>query len=190
MSWSLYRDTVARFGSCVDVFNGKECQDIIQYAKSKTLEQGTVSGKKEHQNIRDSNILFLDSNEMRWVYERLNGPVLALNKRFFGFDLWGMTEGLQFTEYNAPTGRYDAHNDRTVMGPIRKLSIVVQLTDGNDYDGGDLQLLNAGEKFPENMDRKQGTIIAFPSFTMHRVTTVTRGTRHSLVGWVSGKPFK
>jgi PKHD-type hydroxylase len=30
----------------------------------------------------------------------------------------------------------------------------------------------------------------FPSFVLHRVTPVTKGTRYSLVAWVSGPPFK
>jgi PKHD-type hydroxylase len=29
----------------------------------------------------------------------------------------------------------------------------------------------------------------FPSYTLHRVTPVTEGTRYSMVGWITGKPF-
>ena len=31
--------------------------------------------------------------------------------------------------------------------------------------------------------RRAGSIIAFPSTTLHRVTPLTRGTRYALVAW-------
>ena len=32
--------------------------------------------------------------------------------------------------------------------------------------------------------------IVFPSYVLHEVCPVTRGTRYSLVSWVTGAPFK
>jgi PKHD-type hydroxylase len=40
------------------------------------------------------------------------------------------------------------------------------------------------------MDRKRGAFIAFPSFVLHRVTPVTRGTRWSLVAWILGNRWR
>ena len=37
---------------------------------------------------------------------------------------------------------------------------------------------------------KKGSIIVFPSFFTHRVAPVTKGTRLSLVAWVSGPLFR
>ena len=129
-------------------------------------------------------------SELNWAYERLAGISMSLNEQFFKFDLWGFAEGFQFTEYESPGGEYSSHVDKTFNKQIRKLSIVLQLTDENEYEGGDFQLLDAGEKKPENLSRKQGIVLAFPSYTLHRVTPVTKGTRHSLVAWITGKPFK
>jgi PKHD-type hydroxylase len=33
-------------------------------------------------------------------------------------------------------------------------------------------------------------ITLFPSWSLHRVTPVTKGTRYSLVAWVSGPRFR
>lgn len=33
-------------------------------------------------------------------------------------------------------------------------------------------------------------LTAFPSYTMHRVTPVTRGVRKALVAWVNGPDFR
>jgi PKHD-type hydroxylase len=38
--------------------------------------------------------------------------------------------------------------------------------------------------------KKKGSVILFPSFTMHRVTPVTKGVRRSLVLWVGGEAYK
>jgi len=67
----------------------------------------------------------------------------------------------------------------------RKLSMSVQLPDGMDYEGGDLEFLVFKEKAP----RGQGDLIVFPSYLMHRVSALTRGTRFRRVSWVHGKPF-
>jgi PKHD-type hydroxylase len=104
------------------------------------------------------------------------------------FDIFGFQEGLQFTEYNAPSGHYGKHVDNIFNGQIRKLSVSVQLTDPTKYEGGNIELYLANE--PAIMTKKQGSLILFPSSVLHAVTPVTKGTRHSLVGWITGKPFK
>lgn len=38
--------------------------------------------------------------------------------------------------------------------------------------------------------REKGIIIIFPSFILHRITPITKGTRKSIVGWVAGAPFR
>ena len=40
------------------------------------------------------------------------------------------------------------------------------------------------------MRRDQGYVAVFPSYVLHEVTPVTKGTRYSLVSWVTGKSFK
>jgi PKHD-type hydroxylase len=71
---------------------------------------------------------------------------------------------------------------------LRKLSITIQLSNSDDYEGGDLELLY--DKEPYKLDRSRGTFLVFPSFMLHRVTPVTRGTRWSLVAWIGGKRWQ
>ena len=120
---------------------------------------------------------------------------LEINKKYFGFDLYGLTEALQFTNYKAPGGKYDSHVDRCFGTLIRKLSVIVSLTDENKYVGGDLEfdLRNFSDKSDNIITCKeikpQGSIVVFPSHVWHRVKPVTKGTRQSLVMWNDGKPF-
>ena len=77
----------------------------------------------------------------------------------------------------------------------RKLSMVIQLTDPTEYEGGSLELdtkqIGGKDKQPNADNLKQlGTTIIFPSFLRHRVTPVTEGKRYSLVCWYEGSPFR
>jgi PKHD-type hydroxylase len=109
-------------------------------------------------------------------------------KGFFKFDLFGATEGFQFTKYTAPGGKYGRHIDSSPGTLIRKLSFTLQLSDPKDYQGGEL-CLYLGDK-GEVMKKEQGHVAVFPSYVLHEVKPVTKGTRYSLVSWITGKPFK
>ena len=97
-------------------------------------------------------------------------------------------ESLQFTNYKEGKGFYKKHIDKLHNDTIRKLSLSIQLTDPNEYEGGDL-LLYEDEK-PQKMGRGKGTLVIFPSYMLHEVTKITKGERNSLVAWVTGDHFK
>lgn len=189
-SWSLYTDTTESWASWQDAFSPLECEKIVEVGLSKQSIKATVGNEKELRNdVRKCQISFIPPEDsMHWVYQRLTSITLELNEKYFGFDLWGFAEGLQFTQYTAPGEKYDGHTDRMYKGVIRKLSIVLQLTDDTKYKDCDLEVYLDQE--PSKTIRKQGTVIVFPSYTLHRVTPITKGVRHSLVGWISGKKFK
>lgn len=191
-SWGLVNDYVENYAFWDEAFTPEECDKIIEHAKSFYAVKGMILSPGENgelSDIRDSNIVFLSPDGLEWVYQKLTYYVMSLNEQFFKFDLWGFAENLQFTQYVAPTGKYDSHIDKAFQARVRKLSIVLQLSEPEDYDGGDLELLNSGEEKPEKMRRDRGHLIVFPSYTLHRVTPITRGVRNSLVSWITGKPF-
>ena len=113
---------------------------------------------------------------------------LKINLPFFKFDLYGFNEFLQFTNYTAPGAKYGKHIDRATDFSIRKISMSIQLTDPSTYEGGELCLYDSNEGV--EMDKAQGKLIIFPSYVLHEVKPVTKGERNSLVGWVTGSPFK
>ena len=187
-SWNLHVDQVEHYAFFADAFTSEQCDALVEYCNKQDLIEGIVGYSSKE--IRKSRIAFIPPTEfMVPHYQRLSAIVLSLNEQFFKFDLHGFGEHLQFTEYVAPSGKYDSHVDRAYGIPVRKLSIVVQLTDEDTYEGGDLELIPQIEN-PHKMPRKRGTLIAFPSYQLHRVTPVTSGTRNSLVGWINGKQFK
>ena len=102
-----------------------------------------------------------------------------------------MIENLQFTYYNSEEqGCYKAHVDPNCwsLPHNRKLSIVVQLSSPEEYEGGELKLYNSHEAI--TIKKEKGLVVSFPSYTLHEVTPVTKGERYSLVAWVHGPSFR
>ena len=184
MSYPFLNDAIEPF-ACVQTFTPEECNEIIQIGQ-KDLKESLVlgaAGKSEFNSMRDSRTKGIPpSDENEWIYKRLSDSAQELNNRFFGFDLFGFTEFLQFAQYEVG-GKYDPHVDCIYHGRIRKLSISVQL--GEDYEGGSLVVTS-----DLVMPKTTGMAIAFASTTIHSVQPVTSGTRYSLVGWITGPRFK
>lgn len=187
-SWALKLDSTNTWAYWEQVFTPEECQKIIEIGESRIMTSGVTIGGNTN-TIRKCDISWLYSvDDMEWAFKRVTDIVISLNERFFGFDLHGMNEGFQFTRYTAPGECYGKHVDKIYGGIIRKLSISIQLDTPDKYEGGDLLLYE--DETPIKISREQGYLSAFPSYLMHEVTPVTKGTRHSLVTWVTGAPFK
>ncbi len=187
-SWNFETDHVEFYAHVADAFTKEECEKIITIGKNKGLNAATVTAGDAHE-IRESKVSWLyPADDTEWMYRRVTDIVLHANERFFRFDIFGLNEGFQFTNYVAPGNKYGRHVDRGLEIPVRKLSLSIQLSDPEEYEGGDLCLWQTDKGVP--MDKKQGTLIVFPSYTLHEVTPVTKGERNSLVTWVTGKPFK
>jgi PKHD-type hydroxylase len=170
-----------------DVLTPEECKRVIEYGTSLDMVAGKTA-KQRALAIRKSRISWIyPTPESEWFYSRLCGAIIQANVESFRFKLFGMIEGMQFTEYVAPDGHYGKHIDKRINEDVRKLSLVLQLTDPSEYEGGDL-LLHLGNE-PDTAPRAQGSVTIFPSYVLHEVTPVTSGTRHSLVAWVTGEPF-
>ena len=135
------------------------------------------------------------------------------NRENFLYDLRCIDgESMQYTRYDVGQF-YSWHNDAGIAGAykpatvgnrmdgrandflnenielVRKLSFVLQLSDADDYEGGNLQLLDEGGK-SYFAPRKRGTVILFDSRTQHRVLPVKSGLRKSIVGWTVGPRWK
>ena len=68
---------------------------------------------------------------------------------------------------------------------VRKISFSLQLSDPDDYVGGNIQFIDESNK-NYIAPRQKGSLIIFDSRTKHRVCKVRSGVRKSIVGWVVG----
>ncbi len=123
-----------------------------------------------------------------FIYRKLGDVVVRVNALHFGFNLTGFVEHFQYTSYGSNNDHYEWHMDKgpNLVAP-RKLSLVLMLSDPNEYEGGELEFLPGMNVTVA--DNKLGRIFLFPSWLLHRVTPVTKGIRKTLVVWVSGPKF-
>lgn len=174
-----------------NVFTQEECNKILSLVKKKNQQDGETTGYGNDTNIRRSKILYIESSDPNnfWIFQRCTDVIKHLNDNFFQFDI-DKIEALQIGEYNSTnSGCFKKHVDMGYKSQgFRKLSFSVQLSSGEDYEGGDLRLYG-GDDY-DTAPKKQGTIIGFPSYVLHEITPVTSGIRYSLVGWAQGPKFK
>jgi len=148
----------------------------------------TFGGKTE---MRRSKIKWLyQTSDFDWLYDDMLKLASEANDKLWNFNLVSSLEAIQYTEYHSDDlGHYDWHQD---IGPgnasKRKVSITIQLSDSEDYIGGDLQIWKGGNDI-QNCPRGAGVGVIFPSYMMHRVTEVTKGVRKSLVLWLGGQHY-
>lgn len=195
--WPFKIDRVCTYAYLENFLTPQECNKIISIGKNNGLNDGLVgfgeeslsSKGRKNKKVRDSKITWLYPDEKTsWLYRKLTDAVTSLNNQFFNFDLYGFSEGMQFTYYKAPAGHYGKHVDRSLDRVNRKLSLVIQLSDESKYKGGDLCTYEGDE--PHIFTKKQGSLCLFPSYVLHEVTPITKGERYSLVAWITGPDFK
>jgi PKHD-type hydroxylase len=181
-------------------------KDILEYGKLLKEEKAKTFGyrdkelspsqEKQLDKKRNSTVVWMND---RWIYREIQ-PYAQLANENAGWNYhWDWSESCQFTKYEgSKKGHYNWHTDCGLTpnqnNKVRKLSMIIPLVDGNEYEGGDFELnLNNPENENNIITIKEakikGTVIVFPSFVWHRVTPVTSGTRYSLVNWHQGKPF-
>ena len=179
------------------------CNRILELASSQWVEsevQDSVGIESPDKGLRRSDIFWTTE---QWLVDLIWSYMEAYNEGFgFHYDIDAL-EDIQLTRYGIG-GFYDFHIDgmgthrnahnapgsKLTDGKVRKLSMSIQLNE--DYSGGDFEVAfcRDGRCAKKKMDKKQGTIIMFPSVLEHRVKPVKRGMRYSLVAWFLGPPFR
>lgn len=171
------------------------------------------SGGSVEEHIRNSKNAWIPTNH--WIAGFLWHYVELANRQNFLYDLTNIDgEQLQYTSYDVGEF-YNWHNDAGIANlyqprssnnrgygqdlvddfvaknceKVRKLSFSLQLSDPDEYEGGQFQLLDeTGKSYIA--PRERGTIILFDSRAQHRVKKVTKGRRKSIVGWAVGPRWK
>jgi PKHD-type hydroxylase len=168
-----------------EIFSEEECLKIIR--EFDELVQFERPARRDA--LRNSCVV--DQLKHEWIYERLSNLVLEANKAMWKFHISGIAEPVKYIRYN--TG--DAEAPRVDIGKNfnesskqnRKISMSLNLSDKDSYEGGDILLHNNGT--PSYITKERGSCVLFPSWLMNGVTTITKGERRSLSAWVTGPPF-
>ena len=152
---------------------------------AKVVDQGAANLRDD---LRKSRVMWIKPGANNWIYDRLEQACNQTNQKRYRFEITGFQTELQLADY-AGGGFFEWHMDFGAGDTSnRKLSITVQLSDPDEYAGGDLQFM-INQKIV-NAPRTKGTAIIFPSFCMHRVEPVLSGRRQSIVGWIAGPSYR
>jgi len=165
------------------------CDYIVNNIDHNLYEKGTTANDNKILS-RNVNIQFIKDN---WINALLQGYIRYANSKNFHYDLSDNDkESTQISKYSKGE-YYKRHQDFGAKDHLtRKLSLTVQLSDEDDYEGGDLVFIQDIAEYKEiKAFRGKGSVIVFDSRVIHEVTPVTKGVRYSLVKWYHGdEPLK
>lgn len=175
-----------------DFLSDEEVQKVHDLGNSFVKRRAsTYVGGLEDPEVRKSTISWIPSNDNKsqWLFQKLQDKIIEVNNDRYKYDLFSI-DHLQYTIYD----KYEHFIDHIdISSPvrmgIRKLSFSIQLTDSEEYKGGDLTLKHI-EINPVILSRKKGSISFFPSFVVHGVPPILQGERRALVGWVQGPRWR
>ena len=180
------------------VFTEEECKRIIEMGRTWEQVDAEIQTKNpeaesvKNEDYRNCKMYAppVDKQESwLWIGEKISVAIYNFNAHEgWKFNLVGMAERPMMMEYEGGQGKYDWHIDLgpSKMASTRKLGFTLFLND--DYEGGEFQIKSGRENYipPE---QETGNILFFPTYLLHRVTFVTKGTRSVIVGWVHGNSF-
>jgi len=177
-------------------------------------KEGHLDNKAVNLNKRNSKHAWISTNH--WISGFLWHYVLKANKENFLYDITNIDgQYMQYTVYNEGCF-YGWHTDADIstwrtpqsinrgmeitdenindylaenVELTRKISGILQLSDSEDYEGGNVQIMGSnGHTY--FIPRQRGSLILFDSRSMHRVQKITKGVRRSLVFWCVGPRWK
>ena len=179
------------------IYNEQPLLDIVDtiYEAAPEVKEATVADKDEASE-RASRVSWItpDNSLATKILESIWPVVYDANEHGkWDFEI-SWLEPMQFTKYQVGE-KYDWHIDTLIHEErpedVRKLSFTILLND--EFEGGQFQFEVGSPESKERIqtvDMKKGDIVIFPSYVWHRVTPVTKGERHSLVGWIHGPNWR
>lgn len=148
-----------------------------------TVQKANVSSGRAV-NVRSAETYPMSPDAYFWIVDKLKDLCKEVNRE------WNFNIELCQTQISLLRYRegdfYIKHQDVILdhrQPNQRKISMVLQLSDSDEYVGGDL-VLDGDVRIP----RELGTIAIFSAGKLHEVEEVIRGERKSLIIWFSGPP--
>lgn len=181
-------------------FTPEQCNQILEDGLKLPVRDATLgvstSNLSVNKDYRRSQVRFIQktNTDFTWLFDAMWKMAIESNDMWFDFHISKM-DYIQLAEYDSNyQGEYKDHHDVFWINNDskyhRKLTAIVQLTDPNEYEGGNFELVNLNEYPNADEIKQQGTAFFFPSFLTHRATTVTKGKRYSLACWFDGPKWR
>ncbi|MCP8937372.1 Fe2+-dependent dioxygenase [Alsobacter sp. SYSU M60028] len=162
-----------------DVLNTDDLQTIMGVVPQLAYEDGRATAGWAAREVKD--------NEQASPGRALDALRCMISQRILANEVFALAvrpkalTPLIISRYGAGR-RYGAHVDDALMNGMRTdVSFTLFLVDPDAYDGGELVIeTTSGE---ESFKLPAGSMVTYPSTTLHRVEPVIRGERCAVVGW-------
>jgi predicted 2-oxoglutarate/Fe(II)-dependent dioxygenase YbiX len=147
------------------LFNKKECKTILDGIND---------------SVGSSILNLADRKYKEWLVVDKNILDLVLSKvKIFGVEKIKEGRILKYEEGCF----FNEHVDTWEKYPHRYKTIIIQLSDETDYDGGELKFGN------EILSKKIGTTTIFEGTILHGMSPITNGVRYVFVIWLERNDF-
>ena len=165
-----------------NILSKSECDLFIERATLKGFKNSLIGDGNENSNIRTSYEVNLDIDDVVGN--------LLLNK-LNEFNITSLPTYLKVIKYTKGSF-FKKHKDTydDVKTRKRHKTMVLQLSNTADYQGGDLKVYTDLSKdiyFP--ISRQQGSVSIFPSDFTHEVLEIIDGIRYTIVMWLESDNF-
>jgi PKHD-type hydroxylase len=167
-----------------DLLNKAEVSELVEIAARSTFVDGRASNPA---NLAKQNLQIHD-REGYAASAKILTDALFRSREFVDFAFPKIIAPPMITRYD-PGMAYGPHSDIAFLPmqrPLRTdLSATIFLADPASYDGGELsvQLGTRAVAFKG----AAGSVIVYPSHTMHQVTPVTRGSRLAAITFIESQ---
>lgn len=158
------------------VLDRSDCEHFVTMARGKGLQPGRVYADR-NTGVVDHAQYHADEAHMEELGALMAYATHATRSPYV------VREAPRIVRYGVG-GHFAWHRDASPergMATQRRATLVLQLSDPDDYDGGVLEVRDGEDVV--RVSRDQGTLAIFEASLVHRVTPVTSGERFALVCW-------
>ena len=167
-------------------------RDMVQYSKDTIRGEVTNEREKTHgyeSDLRDCDIHFVHPSCFPNTAMILHSLLIeGYNNIYPDLDYTNISD-FQYVRYSK--GQFfRKHNDvirnNDGLDHFRHLTMSINMSDEDDYVGGDLVVYDKSDNEIGRMDRAKGSYMIIPAFFVHEAHLVESGTREAIVTWLSG----
>jgi PKHD-type hydroxylase len=179
-----------------NAFTRIECETIWEYWNVDNVftEKDVTKDSPWYKYFREERSrqhMFLEK-PIQWLDSKLCSYVQKANAENFFLDITFGLNSKQLMLYSKGDW-FQPHDDTGHWDNNyydRKITAIVQLSDGADYEGGNT-VVEIDRDIEQPINQKDlGSMLIFPTFAIHEVKEITEGYRKSFICWFNGPKFR
>ena len=158
------------------LFTQDECEYFKSLSNDKLFERSGIIGG-------NNTIVVSEYRTSTQVVIQINSDLSdIILEKVKDFGIKSLPEYFIILKYDK-TQEYKRHNDSALDYPNRYKTLIIQLSNETDYEGGELCIFHNDEIITSS--KEVGNVIMFDSSIDHLANKIKTGIRYSLVFWLS-----